>query len=49
MLVPAKLLRFAVLRVFLAAFAILVELQPVGIVTAILFGGVVSLFTVVTL
>jgi hypothetical protein len=37
------------LRVFLAALAVLVELQPVGIVAAILLGGVVSLLAVITL
>jgi hypothetical protein len=34
---------------FLAAFAVLIELQPVGIVAAILLGGVVSLLAVITL
>jgi hypothetical protein len=43
------LLRFAVLRVFLAALAILVELQPIGIIAAILLGGVVSLLAIIAL
>ncbi len=34
---------------FLAARAIFVELQPIGIVAAILFGGVIPLFAIVTL
>ncbi len=32
-----------------AARAVLVELQPIGIITAILFGGVIPLFAVITL
>jgi hypothetical protein len=34
---------------FLAALAVLVKLQPIGIIAAILLGGVVSLFAVITL
>jgi hypothetical protein len=37
------------LRVFLAALAILVELQAIGIVAAILLGGVVAFLAVITL
>ncbi len=35
--------------VFAAARAVLVELQPIGIVAAILFGGVIPLFAVIAL
>jgi hypothetical protein len=34
---------------FLAALAVLVELHPLGIVAAILFGGVVTFLAVITL
>jgi hypothetical protein len=34
---------------FLAALAVLIELHPIGIVAAILFGGVVPLFAVIAL
>jgi len=44
-----KLLGFAVLGVLLAARAILVKLQPIRIIAAILFGGVVPLFAVTAL
>jgi len=36
-------------RVLLAARAVLLEFQPIGIVTAILFGGVISLLAIITL
>jgi hypothetical protein len=46
---PVALFGFAMLRVFLAALAVLVELQPIGIVAAILLGGVVTFLAVITL
>jgi hypothetical protein len=44
-----KLLRFAVLGVLPAARAVLVELQPIGIVAAILLGRVIPFLAVITL
>jgi hypothetical protein len=36
-------------RVFAAARAVLFELHPIGIVAAILFGGVISLLAIIAL
>lgn len=36
-------------RVLPAARAVLLEFQPIGIVTAILFGGVISLLAIIAL
>ena len=46
---PYYLFSFAMLRVFLAALAIFVELQPIGIVATILLGGVIAFLAVITL
>ena len=44
-----KLLGLAMLCVLTAARAILIEFHPIGIVTAILFGGVITFLAIITL
>jgi hypothetical protein len=44
-----KLLGLAVLSMLAAPGAIFIEFHPIGIVTSILFGGVIALFAIITL
>ena len=44
-----KLLGLAVLGMLAAPGAIFIEFHPIGIVTSILFGGVIALFAIIAL
>ncbi len=43
------LLRFAMLCMLTTTRAVFIEFQPIGIITAILLGGVIAFFAIITL